>query len=591
MTHRRLLVAVLAPVLALTATAVSPAATAQPRSAVNAVPADDAPPAPTPTPTPPPAPPDTFPIVGAGFGHGVGLSQWGAYGMAKAGFDAAGIVTHYYTGTSVTPVQDDMDARVNLLYQVSAVKVRTEPLEASGGAIEVTVGPAAVVGGPADEFRFSVSGSSVAVQRIVAGQATDLGVAPSVTVRWAGTRAPGGAVGGPTLLDVAGPSTSLDSSGHRYRYGFLEITPVSTPGGVKLNAVNSVRIHDEYLYGISEVSSSWPAAALQAQALAARSYALSKVGRGVRQACSCHMDDGGGPYFDQTFTGWGKASAALGQNWLDAVNATIASETTGLAILFDGKAISAFYSASSGGATQSVKEVWGGDLPYAVSVPDPYMQVDANPYRSWTVNATQAQMAKAFGVGSVMKVEITERLSSGAIKTVTATAADGSVVNRTGGQFQNALGLRSYYVLTISGNGGAAMPGAVAAASPAAAPAASAAPAPVPAAAPAPAAPTTITPRVVSLLSPMAISTKAGHRYKVIGVVRPAKSGLDVWRQSLVDGQWKTQQRTETNEKGRYRFVIKKAKKPGATSTFRVLVVKKGTVVGVSPQFTVAVRR
>ena len=58
-------------------------------------------------------PPAAFPVVGAGFGHAVGMSQWGAYGMAKAGFDVAGIVTHYYSGTTVTAVQDDMDC---LLY-------------------------------------------------------------------------------------------------------------------------------------------------------------------------------------------------------------------------------------------------------------------------------------------------------------------------------------------------------------------------------------------------------------------------------------------------------------------------------------------
>ena len=91
--------------------------------------------------------PATFTVSGSGFGHAVGLSQWGAYGMAKAGFDAASIVTHYYSGTAVTPVQDDMDARINLLHQVGSAKVRTEALDPSGGAVEVTVGPTVVVGG------------------------------------------------------------------------------------------------------------------------------------------------------------------------------------------------------------------------------------------------------------------------------------------------------------------------------------------------------------------------------------------------------------------------------------------------------------
>lgn len=531
-------------------------------------------------PTDPNALPASFPVVGAGFGHAVGMSQWGAYGMAKQGYDVASIVTHYYSGTAVTPVQDDMDARINLLYHVGSAKMRTEVLDPTGGAVEVTVGPTVSGGGVSDEFRFSVNGPAVSVQKVSAGVVTDLGTAPSVTVRWAGTRTPGTAAGGPTLLNVAGPKTALDSAGHRYRFGYVEVVPVSTSGGVKLNVVNSVRIHDEYLYGISEVSSSWPSAALQAQVLAARTYALSKVTRGVRQVCSCHMDDGGGPYYDQTFTGWLKASSSKGQNWLDAVDATATSGNTGLAILFDGQPISAFYSASSGGSTQSAKDVWGGNLAYAVSVPDPWALNGDNPDRSWTVNASQAQMAKAFGLGAVAKVEVTERFVSGAAKTVTATAPDGSTVNRTGGQFQGALRLKSMFVTSVSGNVGAALP----------APAPAPAPPPAATPTPAPAPVVSVQQRRVSLLTPTAITAKKGHRYKVVGIVRPSKAGLKAWRQVLVDGVWKTKEKARTNAKGRYRFVITHVGKAGQTKTYRVLVVKKRMVVGVSAEFTVTVR-
>ena len=519
--------------------------------------------------------PASFPVAGAGFGHAVGMSQWGAYGMAKEGYDATSIVTHYYSRTTVAPVQDDMDARINLLYHVGSAKMRTESLDPAGGAIEVTVGPTVAGGGVSDEFRFSVNGPSVSVQKVSAGVVTDLGTAPTVTVRWAGTRTPGSAAGGPTLLNVAGPNTSLDSSGHRYRFGYVEVVPVSTSDGMKLNVVNSVRIHGEYLYGISEVSSSWPAAALQAQVLAARTYAMSKVNRGARQACSCHMDDGGGPYYDQTFTGWIKASSSKGNLWVDAVNATATSANTGLAILFDGQPISAFYSASSGGATQSSKDVWGGSLAYAVSVADPWALNDANPDSSWTVNASQAQMASVFGIGAVAKVEVTDRFVSGAAKTVTATAPDGSTATRSGSQFQGALRLKSMFVTSISGNVGAAMP----------------TPAPVPTATGAPVSAVTVQQRRVSLLTPTTMTPKHNHRYKVVGIVRPAKKGLQAWRQVFVDGAWTTKQKTRTTAKGRYRFVVPHAGKAGQPKTFRVLVVRKKTVVGVSAEFIVVPRR
>jgi SpoIID/LytB domain protein len=313
--------------------------------------------------------------------------------------------------------------------------------------------------------------------------------------------------------------------------------------------------------------------------LAARTYALSKVARGVRTACSCHMDDGGGPYYDQTFTGWIKASSARGARWVSNVEATFASEAAGLAILYEGKPISAFYHSSSGGATQSSQDVWGGRLPYAQSVPDPWMTHEDNPERAWTKTVSQSAMARAFGVGSVMRVEVTERYVSGAAKTVTATAQDGSVRTLTGGRFQSALGLKSTFVTAIGGNAGAPLPTAPPTTTPA--------PTTPPTEAPAPT--TNVTARTVSLLTPAPITTGVGATYRVVGVVRPAKKGLMTWRQKLVDGVWKTQQKTRTTAKGRYRFLVRAAK-PTHAGTYRVLVVKKGTVVGVSPEFGVTLQ-
>jgi SpoIID/LytB domain protein len=286
------------------------------------------------------------------------------------------------------------------------------------------------------------------------------------------------------------------------------------------------------------------------------------------------MDDGGGPYFDQTFTGWIKASSAKGERWVEAVNSTRASDTTGQAILYNGQPIRAFYHSSSGGATQSVQDVWGGTLPYVVSVPDPWMQNSDNPNRSWAVVVPQAKMAKAFGVPEVWKVDITERYVSGAVRTATATLGDGSTVTRSGSQLQSAFGLKSKYVTSVGGNGGAAVPapGAV----------------PAPAPAPAPAPTTSVKQRTVSLLTPAAVVVASGKKYKVVGVVRPAKAKLKAWRQKLVNGEWTTVAKDRTSAKGRYRFVVRKTQ-PSATGTYRVLVVRKGAVVGVSSEFTVSV--
>ncbi|MFA7324961.1 MAG: N-acetylmuramoyl-L-alanine amidase, partial [Candidatus Nanopelagicales bacterium] len=322
------------------------------------------------SPIDPCGPPDAFSLAGSGYGHGIGLSQWGAYGMAKEGSDATTIVSHYYPNTTVGQVQDDMELRVNLLYRVASAKVRAESLDPGGGQIEVTVGPNVVTGGPSDEFAFAVAGTAVNVQRKVNGQVTDLGTAPSVTVKWAGNRDQGSAVGPATAANVVGPNGSFGTTGHRYRYGKLDIVATQSPSGTRLNVVNQLRLHDEYLYGIAEVSSAWPDAAMQAQVIAARSYALAKYAAGEKAACNCHIDDGDGPFNDQVFVGWAKASAAKGDRWVAAVNSTLGSPTTGIAALYNGQPISAFYSSSSGGVTNTTKDVWGGALPYSVNVDD-----------------------------------------------------------------------------------------------------------------------------------------------------------------------------------------------------------------------------
>jgi hypothetical protein len=191
-------------------------------------------------------------------------------------------------------------------------------------------------------------------------------------------------------------------------------------------------------------------------------------------------------------------------------------------------------------------------------------------------------MAKVFGLPAVTSVAVTERFVSGAVKSATATAADGSVVTRTGSQLQGALGLKSMFVNSVNGDVGAALPGAVPAPAPAPAPS------PGPPPAPAPAPPSNVKQRTVSLLTHAPVVVPAGAGYKVVGVVRPAKAHLKSWRQRLVDGQWRTVATDRTNAKGRYRFVVKKAG-PAAAGTYRVLVVRKGVVVGVSPEFAVTI--
>jgi SpoIID/LytB domain protein len=411
------------------------------------------PPAPVPTPSPSPstttptpaAVPASFSFNGAGSGHGVGMSQWGAYGMAVAGSSAAQIVQHYYTGTTVTPVTDTANIRVNIAHTKPAVYFRSESLASGGGGIEVTVtGAPVVLGNASDVFAAKNAAGKVRVTRTRAGVTTLVGTGAAVVVRWSGTRAPGKAGTAATVLDVATSVTGLSGTGHRYRYGWLDIAPAAaTP--TTLEAVNTVRIHDEYLLGIGEVSSSWPAAALQAQVLAARTYAMVRTAS--RSACRCQVDDGHGPYFDQTFAGWTKESGPSGAKWRAAVIATQASATTGRAILSAGKPITAFYFAASGGRTQNVQDVWVTTLPYVQSVADPWSMAAPNPWRAWVPRVrTQAQVAAAFGLPNVVRIDFSSRTVGGGVKVAVAYSSTGTTASLKGESLRTKLTLPSTWV-------------------------------------------------------------------------------------------------------------------------------------------------
>ena len=390
--------------------------------------------------------PASFTFSGSGFGHGVGMSQYGARGMALDGYTAEQIVTHYYSGTTVSAVDDTSDIAVNLLHHAPSVAIRTEALVAGGGGVVVTVrGVAPVSGQPGDVFTFKASNKIVSVSKVSAGVTTRVGSGSWATINWSGTRVPLTSGTKASLLNVTTSASQFANSGHRYRYGSVKIQP-TTASPNTLEARHYVRIHDEYLRGIAEVSSSWPAAAMQAQILASRSYALNHV-TSLRAACLCNVDDGGGPYYDQTFAGWIKEADAWGKYWRAAVAATDTTPTTGKAILSAGKPISAFYFSASGGATQASADVWGGTLAYATSVDDHWSLDPSVPWSTWIPRVrTQAQVAAVFGLPNVVRIDLTSRCVSGAVKSATAWSSSGASASVSGAHLAGALGLPSRWM-------------------------------------------------------------------------------------------------------------------------------------------------
>lgn len=505
------------------------------------------------SPPDPCTPPEQFTVEGTGYGHGVGLSQWGAFAMAQKGWDAERIVEYYYPGVSVKPYADETDVRISLLYQAQSAHARVEGVTAAGAQIEVTVGRNAVVAGPSTNFTFTPAGRFVVVRKTVGGASSLLGRAQQVTVKWSGTGDPGATGDVPGVLNVAGPGETFSTAGHRYRYGTVDLSTVQTSAGRRLAVVNTLRLHDEYLLGIAEVVPTWPQAALQAQVIASRSYALSQVSKGLSGDCKCHMDDGDGPYYDQTFRGYAVETGTGGDNWRRAVTATDVAEAQGLTATYAGAPINAFYTAATGGRTNSAQDVWGGtDYPWAQSVEDKWsLDAPGNPYRRWTVPVTQNRMAEIFDLDDIMTVKVTKTLQSGSASQLTARSLDGTSSTVTGSHLRSVLGLRSTYLTSITEQDVVG-------------------PVPVP------------TGGVTLVITPQG-DVKDGTTVSMSGVIKDMRPGLIVQRQVQVDGGgWQDRNTVVPAASGSFTFSVPVSGK-GTTYTWRVLVFESGAIVASSP--------
>ena len=384
--------------------------------------------------------PAGFSFSGSGWGHGVGLSQYGARGQAQEGRTATQILTHYFSGTTVKPVTDAVDLRVNLQFDVPSLRLRGEPLRSTGGSVQLSIGSKNLTVAPRAAITLRASGTDV---QVVSGTKV-LATGNPVTVRWSGTRSPGSTGSRPAVLNLVSGSSSLDTSGHRYRYGQVEVRSRSNAAGARtLSAVNVVNLHDEYLLGVGEMPSSWPMAALQSQVVVARSYALVRYQSGVRAGCWCHVFD---DTRDQVFAGYGKEAGPSGDRWRQAVLTTAYSATTGRVVLYGNKVAQTFFSSSTGGRTQNSEDVWGSALPYLRSVDDRWSRDSRNnpTYAAWGPRArTQQQVAQAFALPNVSRIDLTSRHASGAVRSAKAWSATGQYAVLSSATFTQRLALTS----------------------------------------------------------------------------------------------------------------------------------------------------
>jgi SpoIID/LytB domain protein len=336
----------------------------------------------------------TWTVKGAGFGHGVGLSQYGAYGYAKHGFTYDAILAHYYTGTTLGSVGAHT-VHVLLLSNVGSV---------SFSGANAACGTSLT---PGQTYVATRSGGSVVLSASKGGQVASCGALMSAT-------------GAPNVT-VAGKGTYA---------GSLEVRP----GGISgVNAVNAVDL-ENYVRGVvpKESPASWPTEALKAQAVAARSYAIADAlhGAGYDQ-----YDD----TRSQVYGGVGAQTAKTNS----AVDAT-----AGQVVTYQGKIAQTFFFSTSGGHTENneFSSLGFGQpaIPYLRGVDDPYEADAGSPYEHWKRKFSAGRMNSALrsiGLkGSLRKIAVKQRGSSPRIVRAKLVGTRGGTMV-TGPQLASALGL------------------------------------------------------------------------------------------------------------------------------------------------------
>jgi len=343
-------------------------------------------------------------IEGRGFGHGVGMSQYGAYGYAlNEGRDFRWILGHYYTGTDVGRVASAR-MRVKLRRTRAPKLCGTSSLrDAAGRRVRLR------------ESR---------VYRLTAWRAGGLRVSDAASGRTrARLQAPVRATGGSALCLRGTAENGLRDGSYR---GALRLHR----DGSAVLAVNEVGL-EQYLYGVvaAEMPASWAAEALKAQAVVARSYALRSRRPGER--FDVYADTRSQVY---------RGLAAEAPTAVAAVRATRA-----LAVRYGVEIAQTFFHSTSGGRTAANEEGFGGGLPvpYLRSVEDPHD--DISPVHTWSVTLTDGEaerMLREVRLGGLEDVVVSGRTPTGRAATVDVVGGNGTAPV-SGAEIRRLLELRS----------------------------------------------------------------------------------------------------------------------------------------------------
>ncbi len=328
-----------------------------------------------------------FSIEGHGWGHGHGLSQWGAQGAASLGRTADQITATYYPGTARAVLAP---APIRVLLQGD-----------DGGDTTVAAGTGLTV------TDLAGSGGSTLPAGPTRWRATAAADGLHLAALTGSTWAPYG-FGGKMIfagpLRFAGPSTVQlvypDGSSRDYR-GAVQATRSGASGLVSVDVLDL----EDYLLGVvpRESSSSWQPAALQAQAIAARSYSAYQRAHSTGAWDICDTTQ------CQVFGGSALHPVAGGTIALEPASTTDAVHaTTGVVRTFGGAPVFAEFSSSNGGWSTD------GGSPYLQAARDDWDGAVANTVHSWTATLAVGDLERRYpAVGHLLRMRVTRRDGNG----------------------------------------------------------------------------------------------------------------------------------------------------------------------------------
>lgn len=419
---------------------------------------------------------------GAGWGHGVGMSQYGAQARALDGQSYADILSIYYPGTAKSALEADHPGFEEIFVNVGSDRTFTtltvtngpatpregmvitrrngadiEPsiVLSSGDRVEIedmSPEPGNVGGcvfefyhqGEAEAFGSWSEGKCEADVELHTGGGLPSQVITATNCRTSNCSF---ALGYELkIVDNGSPQRCIGDTCFYDKIGSSGCSTCPVYEGFDIVATMTL---DDYVRGLKEVPFSWESAALEAQAVAARSYGSSFAVEGDprREGCFCDVKNDSSY---QVYGGW-LEGATMWERW-DAAAVATAGEVLTHDDAPDAGIVRAYYTSSNGGATESSLDRWGTAAPYLLSVPDDYSLLPPNPYASWdTVVKASTIVDKVWGTsfdGTLESVAVVARHTSGSAKTVRFVArdADGSITTElSGASVDLKFGLLSWY--------------------------------------------------------------------------------------------------------------------------------------------------